>query len=200
VLRGDAVIPWGEAGGLRCVPDVPAALKRLERYGATLGFHLGSAEPVGGLRRHWQGVQRSVGSNGTHLFVSRSGSRTAVLVATLGSGSGGGGALGPSLLHPENVADGEAPPYADRVVTRIPFDSGFNHAGGLALSGTVLAVPMDGGGRSQVAFYDMSLPAQPRRLGVLDHSDAPRYSTPSQASAVALGRLADGRNLLILGV
>jgi len=199
-LRGDTTAAWGAKDGLPCVADVPAALRRLGRRGATLGFHLAGAEPVGGYRRHWQGVQRSASTDETHLFVSRSGSPTAVLIVALASRPSTGGPLGATWSADTGSSQPSAPPDTDRVVARVPFDSGFAHAGGLALVGTVLAVPVDGGGRSQIVFYDVEHPERPRRLSTLDHSEAPSPSTGREASAVALGRLADGRYLLVLGV
>ncbi len=199
-LRGDTAVAWGAEDGLRCIPDVSTALLRLARRGAPLGFHLAGAESVGGYHRHWQGVQRTGASGETYLFVSRSGSPTAVLIAALASRPSDGGPLG-ATWSPDTLDQVEgSPPDTDRVVARIPFDSGFVHAGGLALSGTVLAVPMDGGGRSQVVLFDVDHPERPRRLSSLDHTDAPRPSTGTEASAVALGKLADGRYLLVLGV
>jgi hypothetical protein len=198
--RGDTSVAWGAKEGLPCVRDVPGQLSRLRRYGVPLGFHRNGTEPVGGYHRHWQGVQRAARSGDTYLFVSRSGSATAVLVVELASRPSDGGPLGATWSKDPLSAKPDSPPDSDRVVARIPFDSGFSHAGGLALTGTVLAVPMDGGGRSQVAFYDVAQPRRPRRLYAFDHSKAPRPSTGQEASAVALGRIADGRYLLVLGV
>ncbi len=199
VMRGDATLAWRDTAGERCIPDVPVALAHLPQQGTALGFHLAGAEGVGGYRRHWQGIQRLSTGDTTYFFISRSGSQTAVLIASFGSRPPGGGVLGTSWVPAEGGGNG-APPEADRVVARIPFDSGYTHAGGLSLVGTVLAVPMDGEGHSQVAFYDVSTPKRPRRLGAFDHGDVPAPSTSIQASAVGLGRLADGRYLMILGV
>ena len=143
VMRGDATLAWRDTAGERCIPDVPVALAHLPQQGTALGFHLAGAEGVGGYRRHWQGIQRLSTGDTTYFFISRSGSQTAVLIASFGSRPPGGGALGTSWVPAEGGGNG-APPEADRVVARIPFDSGYTHAGGLSLVGTVLAVPMDG--------------------------------------------------------
>jgi hypothetical protein len=192
-FRGDTTFVAGSSEGAPCIPDVPGALAAVERHGRVLGFHLAGAEPLGGYRRHWQGIQRT-GFGGTgHFFISRSGGTAAVVVVRLGSLPDANG-----RIATDTVAT--APPEADRVVARIPFDAGFDHAGGLSLMGTLLAVPMDGRGRSQVAFFEVSDPEAPRRLGELDHSNARPPSSPDEASAVAMTRLSDGRYLLVLGV
>jgi hypothetical protein len=49
-------------------------------------------------------------------------------------------------------------------------------------------------------LYDVADPAHPRIIYVLDRADVPAPSSPGHASAVAIGRLADGRLLLIVGV
>src|SRR5262245_59912472 len=198
-MRGDTTVAWGASDAARCVEDVPATLLRVPQFGTALGFHLAGAEGVGGYRRHWQGVQRLDVRDTTYMFVSRSGSSTAVLVVSLASRRAGSGPLGRSWVPTEGGGTGE-PPAEDRVVAQIPFDTGYSHAGGLSLTGTVLAVPLDGEGRSQITFYDVSDPMRARRLGVVDHNDTPRPSTPTEASAVGLGRLADGRYLMVLGV
>ena len=192
-FRGDTTPVPGSAEGAPCLPDVPGALAAVERHGRAFGFHLAGSEPVGGYRRHWQGIQRPAFGETSHFFVSRSGSGTAVLVIRLGSHGDIGGRLGTDSIA-------TTPPEEDRVVARIPFDSGFGHAGGLSLVGAILAVPMDGGKRSKVVFFDVSDPEAPRRLGELNHSDAGAPSSPGQASAVGMIRLADGHYLLVLGV
>jgi hypothetical protein len=192
-FRGDTTPVPGSAEGAPCIRDVPGTLAAVERRGRVLGFHLAGTDPVGGYRRHWQGIQRTDFGETRHLFVSRSGSGTAVLVIRLGSHEEMGDRLGTDSIA-------TTPPEEDRVVAQIPFDSGFSHAGGLSLVGSVLAVPMDGNRRSKVAFFDVSDPEAPRRVGELNHSDAGAPSSPGQASAVAMIRLADGHYLLVLGV
>ena len=162
--------------GSPCVPNVPLAMSALEPRGRELGFEMGAAASVGGFRRHWQGLQRTSFAGSQHLFVSRSGSATAVLVIRL-----------------DSLAD------TGRVVAEIPFAPGFDHAGGLALAGTVLAVPVHGSKRAEVVFYDVRDPERPRLIGAFDHSH-PELSPSSNVAAVALTRLADGRYLLVLGV
>jgi hypothetical protein len=192
-FRGDTTLVAGSSQGAPCIANVPRALAAVERHGRVFGFRLAGAEPVGGYRQHWQGIQRTGFGAGRHFFVSRSGSGTAVLVVRFGSAPDAGGRLATDTIL-------IAPPEGDQVVSRIPFDSGFAHAGGLALAGTVLAVPMDGRNRSQVAFFDVSDPEAPRRIGGLDHSTARPPSSRDEASAVAMARLSDGRYLLVLGV
>jgi hypothetical protein len=192
-LRADTTLAWGSPDGAPCLPDVPRAIGKLGPRGAMLGFRLGGAASVGGYRRHWQGVQRAGFGTARDLFVSRSGGRPAALIVRLDSRPDDGGRL--SLDSTARM-----PPPDDRVVGRIPPDSGYDHAGGMSLTGTVLAVPMDGGNRSQVVFYDVSIPEAPRRLAVLDHSTAREPSSPDNASAVGIVRLQDQRYLLVLGV
>jgi len=65
----------------------------------------------------------------------------------------------------------------------------------------VLAVPYEHKqGHSKVVLYDVADPLHPRIIYVLDRVDVPAPSAPGHASAVAIGRLADGRLLLIVGV
>jgi hypothetical protein len=192
-LRGDTTLVWGSFLGSPCLADVPGAASALGPTGAPLGFHLLGTARVGGYRSHWQGVQRTGFDSARHLFVSRSGGEPAVLVVKLEARPALGGPLG------ENSSPLDSP-AGDRVVGWIDPDPGLNHAGGMALVGSLLAVPMSGGGRSRVVFLDISDPESPRRLTTLDHDTVPVPSTPRDASAVGMVRLEDGRYLLVLGV
>lgn len=190
---GAAGVSPGPADVQPCVPDVARALGELPHRGRPFGFHLIDEAPLGGFLRHWQGIQRATTAGARHLFLSRSGSGTAVIVVQIASHPGGQGPLAGSRAR-------GAPPAEDRVVARIPFDAGFAHAGGLSLVGGVLAVPMDSRHGSRVAFYDVDEPEHPRRLGTLEHRGVSRESDTNQASAVGGVRLRDGRYLLVLGV
>lgn len=156
----------------RCVPDVDRALAALNARGTARGFHYAGLPALDGLFRHFQGISRLAREDGTWLAVSRSGSPRAV-----------------ALVGP------------DGVMAEIPAPAGITHAGGVQALGSLLIVPYEHKkGQSRVVLYDVADPARPRVLYELDRSDVPPPSSPGHASAAALGRLADGRLLLIVGV
>jgi hypothetical protein len=192
-LEGALAFSLGPADAQPCVPDIGRALGELPHRGHAFGFLLSEEAPLGGFLRHWQGVQRATTAGAQHLFLSRSGSGTAVIVVKIASHTEGTGPLAAPTMS-------GGPPTEDRVVGRIPFDPGFTHAGGLSLVGGVLAVPMDSRHGSQVAFYDVDDPEHPRRLGTLAHRNISRESDTNQASAVGVVRLREGRYLVALGV
>jgi hypothetical protein len=187
-LRGDTSI----AARRPCVSNLSLALRQLPRRGRRFSFDPGSSGPVGGLRRHWQGIQRLSSDSTTVLYVSRSGGDRSVLVVGLDSV----GDAGPLVSD-----SGESAGNLHRMtIGTLPYDSGFGHAGGLALLGHVLAVPMDGSRGGRVVFYDVSDPSRPTRIGALDPERTRGRGLPRSASAVGLTRLTDGRYLLVVGV
>jgi hypothetical protein len=198
-LVGDVSLPYASPLGARCIPDVPAALNAVPREGRELGFRLDRAEPAGGLRRHWQGIQRSSFGAPDYLFVSRSRGRSPLLIVHLAS-RGGGAPPGDRWLADTGKQPDVPPPAEDRVVAEVPYEGGYRHGGGLALVGRVLAVPLVGRERAQVVFYDVADPEHPRRITSLVPGREARPPVPDDASAVALTRLSDGRYLLILGI
>ena len=166
------VSPGGTPAINRCVPDVSQAIAGLDRRGTTRGFRYAGLPALDGLFRHFQGITRLAREDGTWLAVSRSGSPNAV-----------------ALVGP------------DGVVSEISAPAGITHAGGIQALGSVLAVPYEHKqGHSKVVLYDVADPTHPRIIYVLDRADVPAPSAPGHASAVAIGRLADGRLLLMVGV
>lgn len=194
-LRGDVSDAWGADESNPCVPDVGTALSSLEPEGDRLGFHLNGAPDLSRWGRHWQGIQRAAGAGGRYLFLSRSGAGVVLVVVRLGSRPASDGRLGPDPPMPDGP-----PPAEDAVVAEVPGEAGRTHAGGIQLIGSVLALPLDGHGGSEVVFYDVARPSDPRRLAVMDHGDVGPPSDPHQASAAGITRLADGRFLLVIGV
>lgn len=127
-----------------------------------------------GVRNHFQGIQRLPqpgylvisGSNnqGSDLFVVR--------------------------LSP--TADGDGCQLGGKIVARIRVDDVMDHAGGLAMLGTILAVPIHGGSplNAKVVFYDFADPESPRRLAM-------EIARPGRkASSTALTRLPNGHFLV----
>jgi hypothetical protein len=144
-----------------------------------------TSENGGGLDNHFQGFQRfrapgyAVISGGdphtprSHLFVLRMVSR-------------GGAAMWGS-----NLIEDSMPPVSDVFAARIDLNPTLWHAGGMALLGDVLAVPVENsdGGGSRVEFFGFRDPAKPTDLG----SGIARRGV--KAGAVALTRMEDGRFL-----
>lgn len=146
-----------------------------------------TSTPANALGRdnHFQGIQRlrlpgvAVISGGdphtpmAHLFVVALPSRGAA--AEWGS----------------NLAEQTLPPLDDKVVLRLDLNATLWHAGGMALLGDVLAIPVENsdGGGSRIEFLNLRDPRRPTDLGS-------GISRPgAKAGAVALTRLPDGRYL-----
>ncbi|HYC33377.1 MAG TPA: hypothetical protein VEB59_13910 [Gemmatimonadales bacterium] len=139
----------------------------------------------GGLDNHFQGIQRlrapgyAVMSGGdphqprSHLFVIRMGSR------------------GAAAMWGSNLLQSSLPPVDDVFVARVDLDATLWHAGGMALLGDVLAVPIESSDRggSRIEFLSFRDPVRPTDLG----SGIPRRGP--KAGAVALTRMDDGRFL-----
>jgi hypothetical protein len=124
-----------------------------------------------GLLNHFQGIQRI----GRDYFVL--------------SGSNPRGARADLFLIRlnEDLEDGDSEESGD-VVATINADSMMTHAGGLSVADNILAVPLHGGTplNARVDFYDVSDPANPRKLPV-------QIERPGRkASAVAFTRLPNG--------
>lgn len=186
-LRGDTSLTSGRP----CVPNVDRALQGLPRTGRRLAFDPGSTGRLGGWKRHWQGIQRLSRDSITVLYVSRSGGDRSVIVVQVGKGPA-------ERLHPDRETAVE--PMRGVTVGTLPYDTGFRHAGGLALLGDLLLVPLDGAPGGRVVFYDVSAPLAPRRIGALRPAPSRDQRKPREASAVGLTRLADGHYLLVIGV
>ena len=195
-LQGRVHDAWGDAEAGRCVPDVSAALEALPVRGVPLGFDPGGERGFFPPLRHWQGVQRLAIDDARWLVASRSGSSTGFVVIRMGSRDTDGLAFGASRKS-DGIPDWSAPPpVTDAVVSRVESEPGLGHAGGIQVTGTLLAVPYEARGDSAVVvFYDLSVPALPRRLGLVRR---PAWAG-GHASLVAVTRLADRRLLLVIG-
>ncbi|MGH7553680.1 MAG: hypothetical protein ACREMQ_11705, partial [Longimicrobiales bacterium] len=86
-----------------------------------------------------------------------------------------------------NILLSREPSLGDSVVRTLAFDRDLWHAGGLALLGDVLAVPIEGDLRSRIIFIDLGDLEKPVRIP----SDIERPDR--KAGAVALTRRTDGR-------
>ncbi len=135
----------------------------------------------GRARNHFQGIQRlrlgkyMVVSGGditepaSHLFLFNLKSRRA---------------RGP---WGSNVLLAREPIREDSIVKTIALDEKLWHAGGISVLGDILAVPIEGGERSRIAFLHMADPLKPKRLPCdIDRPDR-------KASAVALARMPGGK-------
>jgi hypothetical protein len=91
-----------------------------------------------------------------------------------------------------NLRDRGEPTDADGIVRVIALDRQRWHAGGAGMLGDVLAVPLEGNGTSAVRFLNLTDPANPTALSLLERPGLPN------AGAAALGRLADGRYLCLV--
>lgn len=161
------------------VDDVERAFARIDVSGEHLTARTNGLIPkpryrtsvrnLFGWRNHFQGIQRLSGSS--HVAISgsnRSASSAELFIVRLG----------------EDARPGE-------VVARVGLDPIMQHAGGLSIEGTILAVPLHGGTprRAKVVFYDVADPERPRKLDV--EIDRPGR----KAGAVALTRVASGHFL-----
>lgn len=157
----------------------PKGLAQWPRYTDT-------ADNQGGVDNHFQGFQRlgtpgyAVISGGdphaprSHLFVMRLASR------------------GAAAMWGSNLLLGSLPPAEDGFVARIDLNPTLWHAGGMALLGDVLAVPIENSdaGGSRVEFFGFRDPTRPTDL-------ACGIARPGvKAGAVALTRMEDGRFLV----
>ena len=109
----------------------------------------------------------------SHVFVMRMASR------------------GSAAMWGSNLLQSSLPPVEDVFVGRIDLNATLWHAGGLALLGDVLAVPIENSdaGGSRVEFLNLRDPHRPTNLG----SGIARKGV--KAGAVALTRMEDGRFL-----
>lgn len=167
------------SGRAALIADVEQAFARIEVCGEHLNARANglipkpryrtSARNFFGLRNHFQGIQRLPGSEHVALSGSnRSPAAAELFIVRLG----------------RDPQDGE-------VVARIGLDPVMEHAGGLSVEGTVLAVPLHGGTprHGRIVFYDVADPEHPRKLAV--EVERPGRKAP----AVALTRLDNGRFL-----
>jgi hypothetical protein len=139
----------------------------------------------GGLDNHFQGIQRlrvpgyAVLSGGdphaprSHLFVLRLLSRS------------------DAAMWGSNLLESSLPPTNDLFVARIDLNATLWHAGGMAVLGDIVAIPLENSdaGGSRIEFLNFRDPARPTDLG----SGIARRG--AKAGAVALTRMDDGRFL-----
>lgn len=180
----------------RFLPDVVMQFRSLnergERIAVMHGFGSEFADKrysvfhkKGGKNNHFQGVQRL----GNHLLVTGSfpysKKRSDLLVFRLDSRVPDPGPWGSNLMRDRD------PPPADRLVNYFRIDPEFWHPGGLALLGSIAAVPLENSeAQSKVVFLDLSAPAAPVRI-------SPEIARREhKAGALAITMLADGRRLL----
>ena len=141
-----------------------------------------------------------MGGGGRYLAVSRlvpdESTDVSFVIVEMGSRNALGQRFRSNRLSPFYDIDETAPWGNDGVVVTVPHEPGFTHAGGMQALGNVLAVPFEKeDSRSMVVFYDVSNPLQPTRL-----SNAVEHTPLSdQAGTATLGKLADGRFLLVIG-
>lgn len=156
----------------RCA-SVAAQFNNLERYGEWMGFYLGSA-PDPTQSYHWQGIARHPDPTSNVFYVTRSGQnqsgrRANLAVVRMDSRDGLTGArLRSNRLARSLETQDTPPPSNDRVVRNIEFTS-HNHAGGIQITGNIMAVPLEdpNGSNStgRIIFFDVSDPANPVQLG-----------------------------------
>ncbi|HJS48634.1 MAG TPA: hypothetical protein VJ773_11660, partial [Gemmatimonadales bacterium] len=164
--RGQASVPtglvtreWGGPAATRCVPDVDAALRALPDRGVPLGFEAEGEGTFNWISSHWQGIQRLPAGRGEWFVLTRSGGTTGFLVVRRDPGAAG------------------------RIVARAPSEPGLDHPGGIQAAGRHLAVAFESGADSAaVLLYDLSEPAQPRRLGAAHDGRGPVLAQPGHAS------------------
>ena len=205
-LTGFAVCPWGSDDCNICVPDVPGAIRALRNRGDIMGFHIGDAPDPNPFADHWQGVQRTMSGGARYLLVSRSidpaTKDVSFVVVEMATRNDDGLRFRSNRLAPSIDFEFTPPPAEDRVVTIVPREGSYSHAGGMQLLGNVLAVPFESGEStdppSKVVLFDVSNPPQPVRLpNEIIHAVSGGIS--SEAGTASLGKLADGRFLLVIG-
>jgi hypothetical protein len=156
---------------------------------------------------HFQGIQRlnrdpylaitgasiivpgGIGQAG-HLFIVKMGSRPS-------KGAWGSNLPRPSreiIIDPAKSGTEHSitpdPPLQDRVVQRVDVDYEILHPGGLSVVGDYAVLGLGGETRSEIVFFDVSIPELPRRLATRISIGQPDHSS------VAIARRPDGKYLL----
>jgi hypothetical protein len=190
-FSADVSCRWGAR---ECNPPargLAAQFRALRDHGDLLGFRMGAAPDVN-MSKHWQGVQRLTPGQGRFLAISRSGKSVSFVVVSMASRDGSGERYRSNRIASHSAA--KRPPASDRVVTVVSSDPGFDHSGGIQSVGSFLAVGLEEGSHSRVAFWYVADPQHPRRVGTLSHATG-----LEGAGTVSIARLRDGRYLLIVG-
>lgn len=185
--------------------DVLASFQSIHRYGDFIGVRenkLIQNDAYTGINNHFQGIQRL---RGGQRFVISGGnikdSHAHLFIAKL---SHYGISRKSSIKHiPKNIKTGpvgsnvlinERIPSTDLLEDIICLETGkYWHAGGISLSGDILAVPLENRDdkRSVIAFYSLKNIKKPERLRNMI------LRTSSKCGAVALAQLPDGKMLCI---
>jgi len=187
----DVSCRWGASDCSAPARGLVAQFRGLRSHGDLLGYRMGGAPDVD-VSHHWQGVQRLATRQGRYLAISRSGANVSFVIVRMASRDGSGERYRSNRIGSPSVRT--APAAGDRVVTVVPSDPAFNHSGGMQSVGEFLAVGLEEGARSRVAFWNVSDPLRPRRVGTLEHTTGVKG-----AGTVSLAKLRGGRYLLIVG-
>ena len=121
--------------------------------------------------KHFEGIQRLQST--PHLVLSRyqekAKGRAAIAILELKTrGFRGGKRFGSNLLQKGVDTEDTLPWSADKVIRYLEVDRSYEHAGGIQIVGDVLAIslekPIDYSPTGKIVFFDMSDPANPRKL------------------------------------
>lgn len=181
-------------GASDCNPPAQGLLSQfraLRDHGDLLGFHRGVAPDVT-VTKHWQGIQRLPGRRGRYLAVSRSGGNVSFVIVRMASRGDSGERFRSNRIGSRSSV--MRPPSGDRAVQVVYSDPLFDHSGGMQAAGDFLAVGLESGSRSRVAFWNVADPLRPVRVGTVEHTTGVKG-----AGTVSLARLRDRRHLLIVG-
>jgi hypothetical protein len=184
-----------------CVKDAIGSVSQLRTHGDIMGFHMnGFPDVTAG--KHWQGVQRLSGSLGKYLAVSRStedDTGPAFVIVKMESRNNENGSLGhrfrSNRLSPNSFFKDTPPPPEDRIVASTLMQTGFHHAGGIQLTGRILAVPFENDQESRVVFYDLTNPHAP--VEGSNHVDHSNYA--DEAGTASIIKLASNKFMLVIG-
>lgn len=189
------------------VRDVIGPLAAIKHHGEPMGCWPGVALATSWTgKNHYQGIARSPGVGMPYLYISQSGDidgngdRASVLIVQMASRNRFGERFRSNRLAPNVDTEFTGPPSSDRGIARIDFNSGFlnyAHAGGMAVVGNVLAVPLEtpkGGNpfSSAIAFYDITNPGTPTLLSTF-------HMPWVNAGVVAITKRSNGTYLLLVG-
>lgn len=178
--------------------DVKAQFQSLATKGDEIGFRDGGKDMFPQLRfkaspfnlfgsdNHFQGLVRK--GSGFYIsggFPKKNAQGADVCKMEFGSVNADLGPLGSNM-------DERKPPSEDRVVLRDQLDTTYWHPGGLGLSGSVLAVPLEGNKHSIIRFYDVDQVHDNKFKKLDDEIKRPLF----KAGAAALTRLPNGFFLL----
>jgi hypothetical protein len=183
--------------------DIPGAFDRIAPQGEVLAawdsgvFRTGreyrytgqNLQGVDAGINHFQGVAR-LGRGGQAFLVLSAGDSTELVSQLFVIRMGSKPVHGP---WGSNLRVRGTPPDEDGLVRVIALDRNCWHAGGLGLLGDVLAVPLEGRGRSAVRFLHVADPLNPTQLPItIERPDL------ANAGAATLGVLPDGHFLCLV--